>query len=104
MHKLTEEFNKVTVNKGDVFYIALASNPSTGYTWEVKLKSGKASIVKEAFLSAVSRDSEVVGAGGTEVFIFQAEEAGTIRIKADYKQPWKGGNFGRSHTFDITVK
>ena len=104
MKKLTEEFNKVTVAKGESFSIELVSNPSTGYAWDLKLKAGKASLVKEDFISDAPRSSMVCGAGGKEVFVFKAEESGIIEIAADYKRSWEKVPPVKSQSFRITVK
>ena len=104
MKKLTEEFNKVTVAKGEMFSIELDSNPSTGYRWDLQLKAGKASLVDEDFISDAPKNSMVCGAGGKKVFIFKAEEAGTIEIDATYKRPWKSDGAAQSQSFKITVK
>jgi inhibitor of cysteine peptidase len=104
MKKLTEEFNQVSVAKGETFAIELDSHPSTGYGWDVKLKAGKASLVKEDFISSAPPDSMVCGAGGKEIFIFKAEETGTIEIEAQYKRSWENKPPLKLQGFSITVK
>lgn len=103
MKKLTEAFNKVTVAKGETFAIELESNPSTGYSWDLRLKAGKAKLVDEDFISSVS-EPEICGAGGKEVFVFKAEESGTIEIEAQYKRSWESKPPAKVQNFSVTVK
>ena len=104
MKKLTEEFNKASVAKGEHFAIMLDSNPSTGYGWDVQLKAGKASLVAEDYISDAKPGSMVYGGGGKEVFVFKAEEAGTIEIEAQYKRSWENKPPLKSQGFSVTVK
>ena len=104
MKKLTEDFNKVTVAKGETFSIELDSVPSAGYSWDLKLKAGKASLVKEDWVSDQPLDEEICG-GGKEVFVYKAEAAGTIEIEAEYKRSWEKTTPPlKSQRFNITVK
>jgi len=103
MKKLTESFNEAAVSKGERFCIELASNPSTGYSWDIKLKQGKARLIDEAFVSD-AKAPMLVGAGGKEVLTYMAEEAGTILIDAQYKRAWENNPPLQQHSFKITVK
>jgi len=105
MKRLTEDFNKVTVAKGETFSIELASNPSTGYGWDVQLKSGKASLVKEDYVSSAPAGSMIVGGDGKEIFVFKANETGTVEIEAQYKRSWeKSVPAAKVKNFSVTVK
>jgi len=104
MKKLTEEFNKVSVAKGEYFAIELKSNPSTGYGWDVQLKAGKASLVMKDYISDAQPGSMLVGGGGKQVFVYKAEEAGAIEIEAGYKRSWETTPPLKSKSFSITVK
>lgn len=103
MKTLTEQFNAATVKKGETFAIELTSNPTTGYTWDVKLKAGKASLVKKDYKSD-SKSPMVVGGGGKEVFIFKAEESGIVRIDAVHSRPWAPSPKDKSLRFGVTVR
>ncbi|MGA3360068.1 MAG: protease inhibitor I42 family protein [Halobacteriota archaeon] len=70
--------NGVLVSQGQDFTIPLPSNPSTGYHWELSLYDNSTlKFVNETFASNVSTSSTVVGAGGTDLFTFQATQTGT---------------------------
>src|SRR5579863_1192210 len=107
MKTLTETFNKISVAKGDTFEIELYGNASTGYNWDVQVVAGKARL-----LSHVSEPPAYIaksnifagGGGGNENFVFVAEEAGEIDIKADYKRSWESKPAAKSVSFNISVK
>ena len=70
--------NAVYISHGQDFAIRLPSNPSTGYHWELSLYDNSTlKLVNQTFASNVSTSSTVVGAGGMDVFTFQATQAGT---------------------------
>ena len=104
MQKLTEKFNAISVKKGETFVVELESNGSTGYSWDLQLIAGKARLLKKVYNSSVNGGPMLVGSGGRESFIFKAEEAGIIELKAEYRRPWKKNNPpAASHTFQIKV-
>lgn len=102
MQKLTEEFNKATVKTGEAFVIMLPSNGSTGYGWNVEVKSGKASLLAKDFLQA-SVPPGMVGAGGKQVFVYRAEEPGAIEIEAKLQRPWEKAP-AKTKSFWVTVQ
>ncbi len=71
------------------FTIRLASNPTTGFEWQVTVPS-------EAVVALVSTayegpEGELVGAGGTDVFEFEATGAGVATIEFAYVRPFEEG-------------
>jgi predicted secreted protein len=70
--------NAVYISQGQGFAIRLPSNPSTGYHWELSLYDNSTlKLVNQTFASNVSASRTVVGAGGMDVFTFQATQSGT---------------------------
>jgi inhibitor of cysteine peptidase len=68
--------NGVVVSNGTDFTIALQSNPSTGYHWELTVyDNATLKLVNQTYVSNTT-SSAVVGAGGTDLFTFQATQAG----------------------------
>jgi len=71
--------------------VRLGSNPTTGYNWAVT------EIVHPEVIEKVSNDYEgptatnIVGAGGTEEWVFNAKETGLAIIRMSYSRPWEGG-------------
>jgi inhibitor of cysteine peptidase len=104
MKKLTEEFNKVSVVKGEHFAIELPSNLTTGYGWDVQLKAGKASLIMKDYVTDAKPGSMLVGGGGKEVFVYKAEETGVIDIEAQYKRDWENKPPAKVRNFSVTVK
>jgi len=70
--------NGIYVSQGQYFTIPLQSNPSTGYQWQLTLfDNSTLKFVNETYVSSVSSSSTVVGAGGTDLWTFQAIHTGT---------------------------
>jgi inhibitor of cysteine peptidase len=80
--------------------VKLGANPTTGYSWT------DAEITDPAVINQISRnyvapDTGLVGAGGTEVWVFNSSNnPGTATIKMSYGQPWEGGE---KDTFTLTI-
>ena len=80
--------------------VRLGSNPTTGYEW------GEAVISTPAVVAQASRefvgpeDTGMVGAGGTNVWVFDSKAASTATIKMSYGRPWEGGE---KDTFTLTI-
>ena len=92
---------QITVKDGTSFTVTLDSNPSTGFAWSV---SG---ITDETVIDDVSNefkgaDTGMVGAGGQEVWTFEAGDKGTSTIEMQYSRPWETG-IEPAATFNVTV-
>ena len=85
--------SQVELAAGQVLVITLASNPTTGYGWEVvDLDTAVLQQVGEAeFQSSDSGDAPLVGAGGVEVFRFEAAGSGQTDLTLVYHRPWEKG-------------
>ena len=99
-----DEGRQIELSRGQGLAIALASNPSTGYRWEVDgLEDTVLEQVGEAeFQEAGSGNAPLVGAGGTETLRFQAESAGTATLRLVYHRPWERG-VEPLETFEVQV-
>jgi len=80
--------------------VRLGSNPTTGYEWEEAAISDSAVIVQANREYVAPEDTGTVGAGGTDVWTFEAKEAGTATINISYGRPWEGGE---KDTYTITI-
>ncbi len=50
-------------------------------------------------------DAGIVGAGGREVWTFEAIETGTTEVRMEYSQPWEGGLKAEwTYTATVTVE
>jgi inhibitor of cysteine peptidase len=85
------------------FNITLASNPTTGYQWEL------AAPLDEAVVKLVSREYKgtetmILGAGGHEIWTFRAVSRGQTIVSLKYVRPWeKGVTPDKIASYSITV-
>jgi inhibitor of cysteine peptidase len=76
---------EITASVGEEFVIALESNPTTGYKWEVHFDSSILQLVAREF----SAYSSGVGSGGVERFRLKALTAGVTQLELTYKRAWE---------------
>ena len=57
------------MDKEFVILIALESNPTTGYSWEAEYDDAMLELVEETFEPGEYAKENIVGAGGTELFL-----------------------------------
>jgi inhibitor of cysteine peptidase len=79
----------ITLDQGDVLVIPLAGNPSTGYLWQIK--PGVENILAPRGEADFTAPSDAPGAGGYEIFTFDAVAAGEVTLSFIYSQPWDEG-------------
>jgi len=86
----SETFETVFIKKqiGKPFLISLEANFSTGFQWQIK------SIKPNTLLSSkgsyyLKPKSELIGAGGIQVFSFMPKKKGTAKITFVYVRPWE---------------
>jgi len=84
--------------------VALASNPTTGFSWSVGEDSDEGLVLQgEPRYVPAGSTTPVVGAGGTEVFSFEADDSGTSRLVLEYRRPFEPG-VAPEQTFSVTVE
>jgi len=69
---------------GQPFQVRLPSNPSTGYSWDVKTTPGL-EIVDSFYQSPRS----AIGAGEEAVWIVRGTQRGTQAFTGWYRRPWE---------------
>ena len=93
----------ITVVQGEVFYVSLESNRTTGFQWRL----GRP--FDEQVLQYVRTDyrgghEAVPGAGGIELWVFRAVGRGSAQLFFEYARPWeKEKTPSRIAAFDVTV-
>jgi inhibitor of cysteine peptidase len=101
---LTEADNgeQITVRPGDIVTLTLASNPTTGYSWQV-MEIDAAILVQDGDpeYKQTPGSEGLVGAGGTETFRFKALSAGRTSLNLGYMRPWE--SVQPIETFEIQV-
>lgn len=83
----TDASQPVTVDAGEEFFIALASNESTGYTWKQTIDDGKVLAYEGNVYQNPSNGS--IGGGGQQIFIYHANRSGTTTIRFSYGRPFE---------------
>ena len=85
----TDSGSEVLVAADETFEVRLQSNPSTGFSWELDAMStpGLVTLVSNGYVEP--SDSDVVGAAGTEVFVFKATGEGAGILRMAYLRPFE---------------
>jgi predicted secreted protein len=88
----------------DQLIITLCSNQTTGFQWEI----GDISTTSDDLIYLKDNqylppeDSEIVGAGGEEVWTFGVYRKGSANITMEYSQPWDEG-IKAERTFTLMI-
>lgn len=88
---------------GETFSITLDSNPTTGYQWRLagQFPARKLRLVKSSYRRPSGR---LVGAGGREIWTFEALAAGRATLRFEYIRPWeKDVPPARTRTFEVAI-
>jgi inhibitor of cysteine peptidase len=100
----TEANTIIEVTAGETFIIALLSNRTTGFAWELVEGLDK-SILQLVNSEYIVNDSKLIGAGGKEKLAFKALKPGKTVISLNYVRAWeKNAAPERKVAFPITVK
>ena len=76
----------IEVSCGEVFAIAIQSNPSAGYTWDIDFDPSMIKMIKpQKFVAYTSH----VGSGGEELFELKGNNPGCTQITFKYQRAWK---------------
>ena len=102
---LTEEGagKAFTLDPGTAFRIELASNATTGYSWQSHQHGDSVAVMKSTYV-ADDHAPRRVGSGGKQIFPCKALEKGGTTIRLIYRQSWKGGMAGEKIEYKIVVR
>jgi len=82
-----ETLPPVTAQVGEQFTVALDSNPSTGYSWQiVGFDQAVVTLLSSEFRRA---DNPMPGASGRQIWTFKAASKGGTNISLKYIRPWE---------------
>jgi inhibitor of cysteine peptidase len=98
---VNESGKQVTLSPGDSLVVTLDSNATTGFSWSVAGISDE-DVVDEVSNEYQAPDSELMGAGGQEIWTFEARDEGSSTIEMQYSRPWETG-VEPAETFNVTV-
>ena len=99
------EAGPVALTVGGRATIELATNPTTGYQWELATEPDTTivSVVSDEYTAAEAADG-MVGTGGIQKVVLQGVAAGTTTIELRYVRPWETDRSGaETATFAVTV-
>jgi predicted secreted protein len=98
MQRFNDPAQVIHLGIGQTFAIALAGNPTTGYTWQAD--------VDEQILERLGKEFEPhgqgVGAGGQEVLRFRTLQAGETEITVEHRRPWQEESRDTKH-FSVRI-
>ena len=97
-----DEGQEVDIGVDQEFIIALGSNPTTGYSWQVSYDETMLELVESTY-EAGETDEDVVGAGGVEYFRFLALEAGETEITLTYERSFEDGDPVETKVFTVNI-
>ncbi|MCL2484723.1 MAG: protease inhibitor I42 family protein [Endomicrobia bacterium] len=69
--------------------ISLDGNPTTGYSWTYRQTNE--GIVREVSSKYESEQSDLMGRGGTFIFVFKGINKGETELIFEYLRPWEEG-------------
>ncbi|CAN5574930.1 protease inhibitor I42 family protein [soil metagenome] len=92
----------ISLSAGDSFTVRLRSNASTGYSWALFEAPPNLRQIGERQYIAARVAPGHVGAGGHEVWRFEAVSPGQGDLTLDYRRPWEEDEPPAS-SWDITV-
>lgn len=93
--------SRVNLSVGDLLIVTLDSNPSTGYSW-TNASVSNASVIKQTGREFKAAATNMVGAGGQDIWTFKALEKGTSTISMNYSRSWEK-DVAPIATFNVTI-
>jgi predicted secreted protein len=98
----TDASTPIQVRAGQVFLIALPSNPSTGYHW-IEAAGPDAGIAVFRGAAYQAPETGVIGAPGQDVRAYEAIAVGSTTIALNYVSPGAEKTIGKSVQFSVIV-
>lgn len=90
-----------TVRLGGLIRLALPSNATTGYQWELATSGG--AVLENTLHRYVPPNTDRVGAGGVEQWEFRARQPGGATLRLEYRRPWESKSLDPAETFEVAV-
>jgi inhibitor of cysteine peptidase len=101
----TEPSKIINTGVNQEFTIALGSNISTGYSWQVAFDEKALTLVEKTYKEQDNTGKQIVGAAGTEYFKFKSLSKGETKVTFTYKRPWEQPSAqDQTLVFTINVK
>lgn len=93
--------NTVYIKEGHAFFLKLKENPSTGYSWQLRLSNGLNQLSNKYHPLEYSENNFVIGAGGFRLWRIEGVAKGNQQVNAVYKRSWE--STGKEQTFTLNV-
>jgi predicted secreted protein len=93
----------IVTSPGQQFTLALEANHSTGFRWEIT-KAPDASVVTLAGTTYEQEPNAAPGAGGKEIWTFDAIAPGWAKIELVYRRPWEDMAPARIAVYSVDVE
>lgn len=81
----SDDLGRFSVESGDTIEVTLEENPSTGYSWDPVAIPDMLALTSDEYLEP---DSDLAGAPGSHVFVFEAREEGAGILRLEYIRPF----------------
>lgn len=90
---LTEQdaSREVLLKKGELLVVRLPANPTTGYSWNLRISDKGILNQENADYHPSQNNGKRVGAGGEQYWKFRARKSGTTKLLFSYARPWEKG-------------
>lgn len=82
---MEETPDKISATRRENFNIRLEAVTPAGYRWQPVYDEAYVKLISDE----VTPDSEKMGVGGIEQFVFQSIKPGNTIIEMSYKRPWE---------------
>ena len=100
--EVNQEMNggSVELEQGQTLVLKLASNPTTGYDWEIVDLNG--AILEQVGEVDHKADSGLIGSGGVNTYTFKAVGSGNMQLTLVYHRSWEK-DIPPIETFELDV-
>lgn len=92
--------SSITLEKGQQMVLKLASNPTTGFDWEIV--GLDPAVLQQVGEVEYKSDSMLIGSGGVNTWIFEAVDTGGMNLQLIYHRSWEK-DIPPIETFDLDV-
>jgi len=93
--------SSVTLEKGQQMVLKLASNPTTGFDWEIV--GLDTAILQQVGEVEYKSDSLLIGSGGENTWTFEAVASGQTHLQLIYHRNWEK-DIPPVETFDLDIE
>ncbi|MBN1124127.1 MAG: protease inhibitor I42 family protein [Sedimentisphaerales bacterium] len=96
---------EICAGLGEEITLELPANPSTGYSW--RLVGAMPFLLRPVArkYEPAQQSGSIIGAGGTEIWTFRADETGQADMTVEYARPWETDTPATlTRTFHIVIQ